>query len=99
VVPFGSVIGPLVVWQIKKTEFPSVEAHGKAALNFQLTVLIVAVVIAAVGFILSFLWVGVLFLFLLPLVGLAGLIFPIIAGLKANEGKEYKYPYSFTLVT
>jgi uncharacterized protein len=99
VVPFGSVIGPLVVWQIKKTEFPSVEAHGKAALNFQLTVLIVAVVIAAVGFILSFFCVGFLFFFLLPLVGLAGLIFPIIAGLKANEGKEYKYPYSFTLVT
>ncbi len=98
VVPFGSVIGPLVVWQIKKNEFPSVEAHGKAALNFQLTVLIVAIAVAVVAFILSFFCVGFLFFFLLPLVGLAGLIFPIIAGLKANEGKEYKYPYSFTLV-
>ena len=98
-VPFGSVIGPIVVWQIKKNEFPSVETHGKAALNFQLTVLIVALAIAVVGFILSFFCVGILFFFLLPLVGLAGLIFPIIAGLKANDGKDYKYPYSFTLVT
>jgi hypothetical protein len=99
VVPFGSVIAPLVVWQIKKNEFPSVEAHGKAALNFQLTVLIAAIAVAVVAFILSFFCVGFLFFFLLPLVGLAGLIFPIIAGLKANEGKEYKYPYSLTLVT
>jgi uncharacterized Tic20 family protein len=99
VIPFGNIIGPLVVWQVKKNEFPSVVAHGKAALNFQLTVLIAAFVIAAVAFILSFFCVGFLFFFLLPLVGLAGLIFPIIAGLKANEGKEYKYPYSFKLVT
>ncbi len=98
-VPFGSVIGPLLVWQIKKNEIPSVEVHGKAALNFQLTVLIVAVVVGIVGFILSFFCVGFVFFLLLPLVGLAGLIFPVIAGIKANEGKDYKYPYSFTLVT
>ena len=98
-VPLGFVLGPLIVWQIKKTEFSSVEAHGKAALNFQLTLLIIAIVIVVVGFILSFFCVGVLFFFLLPLVGLAGIIFPIIAGLKANEGKDYKYPYSFTLIT
>jgi len=44
VIPFGNVLGPLLVWQIKKNEFPSVVEHGKAALNFQLTVLIVLLV-------------------------------------------------------
>jgi len=97
--PLGFVLGPLIVWQTKKNEFPSVETHGKAALNFQLTLLIIAIVIAVVGFILTFICIGVLFFLLLPLVGLAGIIFPIIAGLKANEGKDYRYPYSFTLVT
>jgi len=94
----GNIVGPILVWQIKKTEFPSVEAHGKAALNFQLTLLILAVVISVAGFILSFFCVGFLFFLLLPLVWLAGIVFPIIAGMKANEGKEYKYPYSLTLV-
>ena len=46
-VPFGNVIGPLIVWQIKKNEIPSVDAHGKAALNFQITVLLAGV---ATGF-------------------------------------------------
>ena len=97
-VPVGFVLGPLIIWQIKKNEIPSIETHGKAALNFQLTLLILVMVIVVVGFILSFFCVGFLLFFLLPLVGLAGIIFPIIAGLKANEGKDYKYPYSFTLV-
>jgi uncharacterized Tic20 family protein len=37
-IPFGNILGPLIVWQIKKNEFPSVDVHGKAALNFQITV-------------------------------------------------------------
>ena len=99
VVPFGFVLGPLLVWQLKKNEFPSVEAHGKAALNFQLTVLIALVAMGIGGFILTFIFVGIIVLLLLPAVGLCGTIFAIIAGVKANEGKEYRYPYSFNLVT
>lgn len=34
IIPFGNILGPLLVWQIKKNEFPSVDEHGKAALNF-----------------------------------------------------------------
>ena len=40
VVPLGNILGPLIVWQMKRNEFPSVDAHGKAALNFQLSALI-----------------------------------------------------------
>ena len=98
IVPFGNVLGPLLVWQMKKNEFPAVEAHGKSALNFQLTVLIALVATALAGFILSFICIGVIFFFLLPVIGLCSIIFAIIAGLKANEGKDYKYPYSLNLV-
>jgi uncharacterized Tic20 family protein len=96
-VPFGNVIGPLLIWQIKKADFPAVEVHGKAALNFQLTVLIAVVAGLILAFVLSFFCVGWLLFPLVMLIGLAGFIFPIIAGIKANEGKEYKYPWSLTL--
>ena len=98
-VPFGNILGPLLIWQIKKHEIPSVEAHGKAALNFQLTVFLAAVVGAAVAFVLSFFCLGFLLFPVVGLILLAGLIFPIIAGVKANDGIEYKYPYSLTLIT
>lgn len=99
VVPFGSVLGPLLVWQIKKNEIPSVDIHGKAALNFQLTVLIAALVGFAAAFVLSFFCIGYLLFPLVFAIGIAGIVFGVIAGIKANEGKEYRYPYSMTLIS
>lgn len=90
-IPFGNIIGPLVIWQIKKNEFPLVDDQGKEALNFQITVAIAAVVC----FILMFVVVGI---FLLMALGLTNLIFIIIAGLRANQGESYRYPFSLRLV-
>lgn len=98
VVPFGNILGPLLIWQIKKDEFPSVVIHGKAALNFQLTIFLATLAAAAIVLALCFFCIGFL---LLPFVGaipIAGLVFTVIAGVKANEGKEYQYPFSLRLV-
>jgi len=97
-VPLGNVLGPLLVWQIKKNEIPSVEFHGKAALNFQLTILIAVVGGTIMSLLLMAICIGYLVFLAVMAVGLCGLIFPIIAGIKANDGKEYKYPYSFELI-
>ena len=92
IIPFGNIIGPLLVWQIKKNEIPSVEVHGKAALNFQITVTIAVLIGVVVAMILP------LLIPLVMLIGLAGLVFAIIAGIKANNGEDYKYPCSLQLV-
>jgi len=98
VVPFGNVLGPLLVWQIKKNEFPSVDVHGKASLNFQITVLIALLVSFILGTILSFICIGVLFFIIAGGIALCSLILAIIAGIKANNGEDFKYPYSLELV-
>lgn len=97
-VPLGNILGPLIVWQIKKNEIPSVDAHGKAALNFQITVFLALVVASVVFFIGTFICVGWVLLPVLILIGLAGLIFPIIAGVKANNGEDYKYPWTIDFI-
>ena len=97
-VPLGNVLGPLIVWQIKKNEIPSVDAHGKAALNFQLTVLIGLFASIIAGLVLSVICIGYVFFFVAMAIGLIGLIFPIIAGIKANNGEDYKYPWSIEFV-
>ena len=97
-VPFGNILGPLIVWQIKKNEFPSVNIHGKAALNFQITVTLAIFVGAAMAVVLSFFCVGYLLFPVVLLIGLAGLILAIIAGIKANNGEDYKYPFSIEFV-
>ena len=98
IIPFGNIIGPLLVWQIKKNEFPSVDVHGKASLNFQITVTIAVAGGAVVALVLSLICVGYLLFPVVMLVGLAGLVFAIIAGIKANNGEDYKYPFSLELV-
>jgi len=98
VIPFGNILGPLIIWQIKKNEFPSVDIHGKAALNFQITVAIAAFAAGVAAVVLSFFCVGYLLFPVVMLMVLAGLVFAIIAGIKANNGEDYKYPYSFEFV-
>jgi uncharacterized Tic20 family protein len=87
-VPLGNILGPLIVWQIKKNEIPSVDIHGKAALNFQITVLIAGLVTAAAMFVGMLVCIGWLLLPVLILIVLAGLIFPIIAGINLISAIE-----------
>ena len=83
----GSVVGPLIVWQIQKEKSAFIDYHGKEALNFNITVAIAA----AVSFILMFILIGI---FLLWVIGTAWLVFTIIAAIKANNGEYYRYPVS-----
>ena len=98
IIPFGNILGPLLVWQIKKNEIPSTNVHGKAALNFQITVAIALLVSFVAGVILSFICIGVVFFFIAGGIALCSFIFAVIAGIKANNGEDYKYPYSLELV-
>ena len=97
-VPLGNIIGPLIIWQIKKNEFPSVDSHGKAALNFQITVSIALIVSLVVTYVGIFFCIGWLFLPVPILIGLASMVFAVIAGIKANNGEDYQYPWSIEFV-
>lgn len=96
-----SVVGPLVVWLIRR-EDPVVEPHAREALNFQLSLLIyfvagvVVAILAAitiVGILLSVLiGIGLLALFLLEL------IFALLATIAASKGEMYRYPLNLDLI-
>ena len=91
IIPFGSIIGPLVIWQIKKNEMPFVDDQGKEALNFQITAAIAAIVSAA-------LIVALIGLLLLPAVLVTDLVFIILASIAANNGQAYRYPINLRLI-
>jgi hypothetical protein len=92
IIPLGSIIGPLVIWLIKKDTMPFVNDQGKEALNFNITVGIAAVVC----WILCFILIGFL---LLAVLAIGWLVFVIIATIKANEGTTYRYPFTLRLVS
>ena len=91
IIPFGSILGPLIIWQIKKNEMPLVDDQGKEALNFQITMAIAF----CVCLILVFVLIGIV---LIWIVGLFDLIMTVIAAIKANNGERYRYPFTLRLI-
>jgi uncharacterized Tic20 family protein len=94
---WGCFIGPLVIWLIKKDTMPFVNDQGKEALNFNITVAIAFVVL----FLLSVMTFGIGLVIAIPLwviIGIAWLVFTIIAAIKANEGVTYRYPFTLRLI-
>jgi len=87
VIPFAGFITPIVIWQIKKTEMPPLDAHGKVVLNWMISQFIYIMV----GLALSFIVIGIPILFVAIILGV---VFPIIGGIKANSGEVWKYPLS-----
>lgn len=91
VFPFGNILGPLIVWFLKKEESPVIEEHAREALNFQISVtlyyLMAAVLILAlIGFPL------------LIALGVFQVVVMIIAAIKADKGILYRYPLSIRFI-
>lgn len=96
--PFGNLLGPLLVWQLKKNEIPAIDRHGKDSLNFQLTITIFTLVAGVIACALAFVCIGFILLPLVALLPIAGFIFAVIAAIKANNGETYQYPYLWELI-
>ena len=87
--PLAGLVVPILIWQLKKAELPELDVHGKIVVNWILSALIYAVVCV----ILIFLLVG---LPLLLILGVLAIVFPIVGGIKANNGEAWKYPLSIS---
>jgi uncharacterized protein len=88
--PVG-VILPIVLWQTNKEKMPAIDPHGKEVVNW----LISHAIYMVVSIILVFFIIGII---VLPVVALIGIIFPIIGGVKANNGELWRYPMAIKFI-
>jgi uncharacterized Tic20 family protein len=91
VIPFGNIIGPLIMWVIKKDQSDYVNRHGKSSLNFEISLTIYVLV----SVILIFVIIGIPILIGL---GIFQIIVVIIASIKAYDGQFFKYPLTIEFV-
>jgi len=92
VIPFGNILGPLVLWLVKRAEMPMVEIHGKESLNFQITATIAALICIPLIFVL----IGFP---LLIIIGIGALVLSIMAAVKVSNGDfGYRYPFTIRLL-
>jgi uncharacterized Tic20 family protein len=93
----GCFIGPLIIWMVKKDTMPFVDDQAKEALNFNISVALVFLAL----FLLSIVTLGIGLIIAIPawiVVGIAWLVFTIIAAIKAHEGVAYRYPLTLRLI-
>ncbi len=82
-------IGVAIVWLLKYKETPPLQPYIRSAFNFQLVMFLVALIISKipnVGWTLPF------------IVALFSYYHAVKGALKAGEGYNYKYPYSFEFI-
>jgi uncharacterized Tic20 family protein len=91
-IPLGNFIAPIVIWQLKKNESDFVVDQAKESLNFQITIIIYALI----SFLLVFIFIGFFLIFALVIFSL---IIVIVAGVKANNGEYYRYPMCLRLIS
>jgi uncharacterized Tic20 family protein len=89
IVGFGHVLGPLIIWLLKKNEVPGLDAAGRNVLNFQVSWSIwflLSGLVAAVGSCL-------IFPLALPVATfLAWIVLVVRGAIKASNGIDYKFP-------
>jgi uncharacterized protein len=88
---FGHILGPLIVWLIKRGDASEIDAHGKEALNFQISMLLYNIVAGVLCVVL----IGFA---LLAILHILNVVFVIIASVKASEDQVYRYPLTIRLL-
>ncbi len=91
IIPGIGILGPLVIYQLKKDESSFVAANAKESLNFQITMIL--------AYIISWILIVVLIgFFLLAVLGVLNVVLVIVATVKASENKIYLYPFNLRLI-
>ncbi|WP_323137531.1 DUF4870 domain-containing protein [Dyella subtropica] len=93
----GCFVGPLIIWLMKKDTMPFVDDQAKEALNFNITMAIIGVVLLLI----TILTLGIGAILAIPagiVIGIAWLILVIMATIKSNEGERYRYPFCLRLI-
>jgi uncharacterized protein len=94
---WGTFIGPLAIWLIKKDTMPFVDDQGKEALNFNITVAIACLALL----LLSIVTLGIGLLIAVPawiVIAIGWLVLTIMAAVKSSNGEFYRYPMTLRLV-
>lgn len=88
---FGGLIVPLVIWLTKRDEIIDLNEHGKAIVNFQLSLILYFIVAIPLLFII----VGFVVYFVLIILSI---VFPIVNAIKASNKEPIYYPLSIPFI-
>lgn len=89
---FGGLIVPLIIWLTQKEQVNEIDEHGKAIINFQISLIILSIICIPLIFVI----VGIIGLIIL---GIVALVLPIVNAINASNRAPINYPFSFKFLT
>ncbi|WP_025741407.1 DUF4870 domain-containing protein [Aquimarina pacifica] len=89
---FGGFIVPLVMWLSQREKIYEMDSHGKAIMNFQISMFIYAAICIPLTLIFGLGLLG------LAVIGVLCVVFPIINAVKVNKGEEPSYPLAIEII-
>ncbi|MBG7629333.1 MAG: DUF4870 domain-containing protein [Bacteroidetes bacterium] len=99
--PFGNIIAPLVMWIAKKNDSTYIDEHGKAAVNFQLSIILYGFLLAILIIPITILTLGLgliaILIAIIPAIILK-IVLIISASIKASNGEYYDYPFTIQFI-
>jgi uncharacterized Tic20 family protein len=90
-IPLGNIIAPLIIWLAKKDQSWFIDDQAKESLNFQLSMLIYALI----SVVLMLVLIGIVLIIILYVFGI---VMVIVAAVKANAGVQYRYPITIRFI-
>lgn len=90
---FGGLIVPLVLWATQKDKVFDMDEQGKRIINFQISIIIYALLCIPAIFLLGLGILGLIF------IGVISFVFPIINAIKASNGETPSYPLSLNFIS
>lgn len=100
VIPFGHILGPLVLWLLKRDGNPFIDDQGKEALNFQISFTLWGIIGAAIMTVLV--WtviVPILVGIALVALAIVWVVSMILAAMGASRGESYRYIWTLRLIS
>jgi len=91
VFPFGNILGPLIMWLVKRESSAFVDFHGRQALWFQVWAAIAATVLGVISIPLFYICIGVLTMLLAVAVGVGALAYAVVGAVQVSGGKDFEY--------
>jgi len=99
--PFGNIIAPLILWIARKNDSTYIDVHGKAAVNFQLSLILYCFLLAILILQITILTLGLgliaIIIGIIPAIILK-IVLIISASIKANNGEYYDYPFTIEFI-
>ncbi|MES2439717.1 MAG: DUF4870 domain-containing protein [Verrucomicrobiota bacterium] len=95
---FTGFLGPLILWLVKKDRSAFVNHHGREALNFQLTILIIFIALGSATIVLLFVFVGFFLIPVILVLQVLAVVAEVMAAVAAQKGGWHRYPFCLRLV-